>query len=165
MRKCQLRADIGEEKEPWMPLNNQQQKETQAMPGRKDEKWNIPRGKRRRRVETAAVCILSALLLFAGFPLAAGANSPKEVVLSYDQTKRMLQVRITHPSKDPAAHYISKVEIKKNDQTITVTEYRSQPPQDTFTYGYPADIGPGDVVEVKVTCNIFGSKTEKLTVP
>jgi hypothetical protein len=147
-----------------MPLNkeDQQRKETQTMLSRKGDHWNIPRGKRRRRIGTAEVCILSALLLFAGFPLAAGANSPKEVVLSYDQAKRTLEVRITHPSQNPASHYISKVEIKKNDQTIAVTEYQSQPQQDTFAYGYPVDIDSGDVVEVKATCSIFGTKTGKL---
>jgi len=102
------------------------------------------------------------LLLPALFPVSGGANAPQEVVLSYDQAQRTLEVRITHPSKDPAAHYVKKVEIKRADKTITATEYQSQPGQATFAYVYPVEIGAGDLIEVKVTCSIFGSKTAKL---
>jgi hypothetical protein len=106
--------------------------------------------------------MLMTILLPALFPASGGANAPQEVVLSYDQARHMLEVRITHASKDPATHYVKKVEIKRTDKTISTTEYQSQPGQATFTYVYPVEIGTGDVLEVKVTCSIFGSKTEKL---
>ena len=124
-----------------------------------------PRGGGRLHGGAVAVCILMTTLLLALLPAPGGANPPKEVVLSYDQAKHALEVRITHPSQNPAAHYIKKVELKKNDQTISATEYQSQPGQETFAYVYPVEIGPADVLEVKVTCSFFGSKTEKLTAP
>ncbi|MEI7673754.1 MAG: hypothetical protein WCK00_16740 [Deltaproteobacteria bacterium] len=114
------------------------------------------------RVDVAAVCVLMTILLTALFPDISGANSPQEIVLSYDQAKRTLEVRITHTSKDPAAHYVKKVEIRKADKTIATTEYQSQPGQAPFAYIYPMEIDAEDVIEVKATCNIFGSKTEKL---
>jgi hypothetical protein len=126
--------------------------------------WNIPRITRCSRVGTTALSMLIALVLFAGFPLAAGAHSPKEVALSYDSAKHMLEVRITHSVKDPASHYIKKVEIQKNGKAISVTEYRSQPGPETFSYSYPLDAAPGDLIEATGTCSIFGSKTGKLTV-
>ena len=119
-----------------------------------------PRG--RGRLHGVAVCILMTALLLVLLPAPGAANPPKEVVLSYDQAKHTLEVRITHPSQNPAAHYIKKVELKKNDRTISATEYQSQPGQATFAYVYPVEIGAGDVLEVKVTCSVFGSKTEKL---
>lgn len=123
------------------------------------------RSQQRRRClrgDAVVACVLTTLLLTALFPVSGGANAPQEVVLSYDQAKRTLEVRITHTSKDPAAHYVKKVEIKRADKTIIATEYQSQPGQATFAYVYPVEIGAGEVVEVKVTCSIFGSTTAKL---
>jgi hypothetical protein len=116
------------------------------------------------RLVAVVVFIFSAILLIAGFPLSATAHSPKDVVLTYDQANKMLEVRITHSVKDPTSHYIKKVEIKKNGKESGVTEYQSQPGPETFSYTYPLDAAPGDVIEVKATCSIFGSKTGKLTV-
>jgi hypothetical protein len=123
------------------------------------------RNRRRRsglRGDAVATCILMTILLLALFPISGGAHPPQEVVLSYDQAQRTLEVRITHASKDPATHYVKKVEIKRADKTIAATEYQSQPGQATFAYVYPVEIGDGDVLEVKATCSVFGSKTEKL---
>lgn len=112
--------------------------------------------------DVVVVYVLVTLFLPFLFPASGGANSPQEVVLSYDQTRHTLEVRITHTSKDPVAHYVKKVEIKRADKTISTTEYQSQPGEATFSYVYPVEIGDGDVLEVKATCSIFGSKTAKL---
>ena len=114
------------------------------------------------RRDAVAACVLMTILLLTLFPVSGGANPPQEVVLSYDQDRHTLEVRITHASRDPAAHYVKKVEIKKADKTISATEYQSQPGQATFAYVYPVEIGAGDVLEATVTCSVFGSKTAKL---
>lgn len=108
--------------------------------------------------------ILLTPLLLLGFPFRAAANAPKEVLLTYDATARTLTVQITHPSSSPSWHYIQKVEINKGGKTISATDYKSQPDQATFSYVYPIEAAPGDVLEVKASCSIFGSRTEKLTV-
>ena len=123
-----------------------------------------PRGRGRLHGGAVAACILMTALLLALLPAPGGAHPPKEVVLSYDQAKKILEFRITHILKDPASHYIKKVEIKKNGTASGVTEYQSQPGPETFSYTYPLDAAPGDLIEVKASCSIFGSKTEKLTV-
>lgn len=124
-----------------------------------------PRGRGRLHGGAVAACILMTALLLALLPVPGAAHSPKEVVLTYDQAKQTLEVRITHPSQNPAAHYIKKVELKKNGKASGVTEYQSQPGPETFSYTYPLDAAPGDIIEVKATCSYFGSKTEKLTAP
>lgn len=108
--------------------------------------------------------ILLTPLLLLGFPFRAAANAPKEVLLTYDATARTLTVQITHPSSSPGFHYVQKVEIKKGGKTISTTDYKSQPDQATFSYVYPIEADPGDILEVKASCSIFGSRTEKLTV-
>jgi hypothetical protein len=108
--------------------------------------------------------ILLTTFLQLGFPFSAAANAPKEVLLTYDAAAKTLTVQITHSSSSPTFHYIEKVEIKKGGKTISTTDYKSQPDQATFSYVYPIEAAPGDVIEVKVICSILGSKTEKLTV-
>jgi hypothetical protein len=119
---------------------------------------------RRDFLGISAKVFLLAAALQIGFPLPAAANAPKEVLLTYDATARTLTVQITHSSSSPTFHYIEKVEIKKGGKTISTTEYTSQPDQATFSYLYPIEAAPGDVIEVKATCSILGSKTGKLTV-
>jgi len=123
-----------------------------------------PRNRRRphRGAVAALPLLLISVLLPAIFPASGRAHSPQDVVLSYDQTRHMLEVRITHASKDPAAHYVKKVEIRRADKTIATTGYESQPGEATFAYVYPVEIGAGEVLEVTVTCSVFGSKTAKL---
>ena len=108
--------------------------------------------------------ILLATFLQLGLPFPAAANAPKEVLLTYDAAAKTLTVQITHSSSSPGWHYIEKVEIKKGEKTISTAEYKSQPDQATFSYVYPIEAAPGDVLEVKASCSIFGSRTEKLTV-
>lgn len=123
-----------------------------------------PRGRGRLHGGAVAACILMTALLLTLLPAPGAANPPKEVVLTYDQAKQTLEVRITHGVSDPAKHFIANVEIRKAGKTISKTEYRSQPEPTTFVYSYPLDAAPGDVIEVKAACSVFGSKTEKLTV-
>lgn len=111
-----------------------------------------------------AACLLMAAILTVLFPATGMAHAPKEVVLSYDQAKHTLEVRITHSSMSPTFHYVKKVELKKNGQAVSVNEYKSQPDQATFSYVYPVEVGQADVLEATATCNIFGSKTEKLKI-
>ena len=117
----------------------------------------------RSRRATIAVVLLALFVPFA-FPFPAAASAPDEVVLSYDAGKRMLEVKITHPSKSPQRHYIEKVEISKNGSLVTQGEYKEQPAQATYSYTYTVDAAPGDVLAAKAICSYIGSKTGKLTV-
>jgi hypothetical protein len=119
---------------------------------------------RRNFLRISVTCVLLAAVLQLGFPFRAAANAPKEVLLTYDAAAKTLTVQITHSSSSPTFHYIEKVEIRKGEKTISSIEYKSQPDQATFSYVYPIEAAPGDVLEVKASCSIFGSKTEKLTV-
>ena len=116
---------------------------------------------RNRRV--FGICmILAVLAFFAFYPVTAGAHGPKEVKLAYDIGSKTLEATITH-TPHSESHYIQKVEIKKNGEVVTLQEYSSQPTE-TFTYSYKVEAVAGDVIELKASCNRFGSRTEKLTV-
>jgi hypothetical protein len=125
---------------------------------------SIQTNRRNGRLGTVVTGIMLATLLLLGFPFPAAANAPKEVLLTYDAAAKTLTVQITHSSSSPGWHYVAKVEIKKGEKTISTAEYKSQPDQATFSYVYPIEAAPGDVLEVKASCSILGSRTEKLTV-
>lgn len=114
------------------------------------------------RIRLLVACLMTTILLQLFFPSYGLVHPPQDVQISYDQVRRLLEVRIAHSSKDPSAHYVKKVEIRKADKIVSSVEYQSQPGQPAFAYDYPLDVGAGDVVEVKVSCSIFGSKTVKM---
>ena len=119
---------------------------------------------RRDFLGISAKGVLIATFLQLGFPFRAAASAPKELLLTYDATARTLTVQITHSSASPEFHYIEKVEIKKDGKTSSATEYNNQPNRETFSYVYPIEAAPGEVLEVKAICSILGTKTVKLTV-
>jgi hypothetical protein len=108
---------------------------------------------------------LLLLAVLIGWTFAAGpaaAHAPGAMSLAYDSSTQTLKVLITHTSKTPTSHYVSKVEIMKNGKVVSVHEYKSQPTQETFSYDYKIPVGGSDTVTVKATCNRFGSITESL---
>jgi hypothetical protein len=94
----------------------------------------------------------------------AQATAPSSLKLSYDAATRTLQVTITHPSSFPTSHYIKNVEIRKDGKTILSQNYKSQPDAPAFSYSYRIQAAPGDILEVKASCSLWGSRTEKLTI-
>jgi hypothetical protein len=125
--------------------------------------FGMERYSSKKRWGSTATCLLFTTLLLIVFPFQATANAPKEVILSYDAGARTLTVQITHSSSSPGMHYIKKVEIQKDGKSIATHEYKSQPEQATFSYVYPIEAAPGEVLAATVSCSIFGSATEKLT--
>ncbi len=95
----------------------------------------------------------------------AQAHAPGDVKCSYDAASQTLQVTITHSSPIPTSHYIKNVEIRKDKKVIVSQDYKSQPEAPAFSYSYRIQLAPGDVLDVKATCNLWGSKTVKYTVP
>jgi hypothetical protein len=109
----------------------------------------------------AAACTLVTAVVLLAFPFPAAAHAPTALALSYDAAAQALTVEITHASQSPATHFIKKVEISRDGKVLSTTEYKSQPGQATFSYTYPLD-NPGGTLEVRVSCSIFGSRTETM---
>jgi hypothetical protein len=114
------------------------------------------------RFISGTALLLAVFALFSLCSTIAVAHGPKEVKLAYDASSQTLQVAIAH-SPFSANHYIEKVEMKKNGKAATIQDYKGQS-SETFTYIGKVAAAPGDVLEVKVSCSRFGSKTETLTV-
>lgn len=116
----------------------------------------------RNRVIVTGLLFAAAAAFIMLCPQVVTAHSPGSVKLDYNMSTQTLSVSITH-TRFSDSHYIDKVEIKKNGNLVTVQEYKNQA-DETVTYFYKVTAGGGDTLEVKASCNKFGSKTETLKV-
>jgi hypothetical protein len=105
-----------------------------------------------------------AALLLAFNPGGTRAHTASDLVLEYDFPNQTLNTTVTHVVADPNTHYISKAVINKNGAYLKTVNYTSQPTGDTFKYTHSVPAVDGDVLEVTVTCNNFGSLTDQITV-
>lgn len=117
-----------------------------------------------KMIVSAGSAALMLFLFLSINPSSAHATAPTDLKLAYNPATQTLQATITHASPAPSFHYIKKVEIKKNGEVISANEYNNQPDRLTFSYTYEIPAAEGDVLEVTASCNIWGSKTEKLTI-
>ena len=104
-------------------------------------------------------------LLIHGHVSPLRAHPPDNMVLAYDAKAQSLSVTITHTTSFPSKHYIKSVDIVQNGKALKNERYSSQPSPDTFTYTFAVPASPGDVLSVKATCSIFGSKEAEITIP
>ena len=122
---------------------------------------------RNNRLQSLAMtaAFIGALFFIIGLPGISAAHPPKEVALSYDPSSGNLQVTITHSSPFPSNHYIKRVEISINGKVQNVLDYQSQPEKTPFAYTYKIKAAAGDTLEASAFCNLYGSKTGRLTIP
>ncbi len=119
--------------------------------------------RRWRGTTLAAILILAAAVCLLAMPVAA--HAPTAMSISFDPVTAKIYVTITHPVDDPAAHYLSRVQVKLNGNVISDPDYKSQPAKDTFTLTYDVNAHSGDEVRVAATCVRGGSLEKTYTVP
>jgi len=107
---------------------------------------------------------MAVLFFLTGIPTDAAAHPPKDVQIGYDAASNTITVSITHTSASLTRHYIKQVEIRKNGAVVSNNLYKSQPEKSSFSYSFAVPAQAGDVVEVTVTCNIYGKKTSTLKI-
>ena len=107
--------------------------------------------------------VIIGLFSFANVQV-VNAHPPKDVNISYDLAQQTLSVVITHKTTFTSRHYIESVTITKNGTILSTQEYTNQPKESPFTYTYPIHAAAGDMIEVKATCKIFGSKEAMIKV-
>jgi hypothetical protein len=108
------------------------------------------------------VSLIIALCLTAA---PAGAHSPSDLSLAYNQTGGELTVTITHEVADPATHYIKEVQISIDGKTVRTILYARQPFATTFSYTYPLQVQAGSSIDVNAPCVLGGSIRRTLFIP
>lgn len=92
------------------------------------------------------------------------AHSPSTLTVAYNLQTQELRITITHQVANPSTHYISNVEIKKNNVAYNTTFYTEQPDPNSFTYSYTVNATVGDTLQVTASCIQGGSKTTQHTI-
>lgn len=100
--------------------------------------------------------VFVAAVLFTGL---AAAHPPSGIDLEFDASQRMLTVRITHPTRDAAKHFIDRVILERNDAPAAeqVITFQADDEVVRLCYIIP-DAEPGDTLAVTAHCNVFGKK-------
>lgn len=110
------------------------------------------------------IILLSLCITIHVLPVAVYAHPPSTMTLSYNLETQDLFVNLSHQVSDPATHYISQVEIKKNGVLYNTSFYSDQPTSDSFSYIYKVTATAGDSIEVYAECNLGGSRTAQYTI-
>jgi hypothetical protein len=109
--------------------------------------------------------ITTLLLAMTMMTLGGGATSPRYIGLKYDAQTHMLNIKVVHFSPAPKIHYVYRVEIDINGETIQAHLYTSQPRILLLSYTYNITINPGDTLTVSAYCVLWGNlqKSETIT--
>jgi hypothetical protein len=91
------------------------------------------------------------------------AHPPSAIKLAYN--KGSLNIIILHGSLAPKAHFIKKVEISLNGNSLLNKVFTEQTDSKQLVFDYPTTLKKGDILQVKGVCNLFGSKTTTYTIP
>ena len=116
----------------------------------------------------ARLTALGALFLFVGLcfsAVPAGAHSPSDMSLSYNETSEELVVSITHQVADPATHYIKEIQVSVDGHMVKNVPYTSQPTPTTFTYSYLLKAQAGSSMYVNAPCILGGSIGRTISIP
>lgn len=111
------------------------------------------------------IVLVKVVILLAFFSLVpVAAHAPSSMELEYNTDSQTLKAVITHNVSDPYTHYVLRIEIWKNGQSIETVKFAYQPTDSTFFYTFDIPAEEGDLLEVTADCNLGGSITGDLKV-
>jgi len=108
--------------------------------------------------------IISLFLIVSLGASTVTAHPPSSIELSYDPAEGVLEVTISHRVGNTSSHYVEKVVVTRNGETVMEKNYSEQEGRSEFTYRYSVAAQNGDTLSVNAKCNRFGDQTESLTV-
>jgi len=110
-----------------------------------------------RRV-TVFLLLFSAAAVFNAY-----AHPPSEIKITFDPATKILQAVIMHDVKDPAKHFIKKVDVGLNGQEIISHTLSRQDNNENQTVSYLVpDAKAGDALSVEGYCSISGKLEKEL---
>ncbi len=108
--------------------------------------------------------ILITILLLVTMK-ASFSHPPESIIAEYDTTTKILQVTVNHLVKNPANHYINKIEIELNREQIIEQKNKKQVDNSFQQYTYTiTDAEIDDTLKVTAYCNISGKKSVSIQI-
>jgi len=108
--------------------------------------------------------IISLFLIVSLGASTVTAHPPSSIELNYDRAEGVLEVTISHPVGNTSSHYVERVVVNRNGETVLEKDYSEQEGRSEFTYRYSLAAQNGDTFSVNAECNRFGDLTESVTV-
>lgn len=109
--------------------------------------------------------LLLTLAVFICFSATALAHPPSKVTLAYDAPTKKLNVTAVHKVKDVTTHFVITLEVSVNGKVVETKNYTVQTSKESLKTDLQLEgVAKGDKVEVKASCNKFGSKKGQLTI-
>jgi desulfoferrodoxin (superoxide reductase-like protein) len=137
----------------------------QALPGRQQvsDHGHVPEKKEGLIMKSIAL-ILAALVLF-GTTGYVSAHPPSATAISFDLESHTLTVTVDHAVKDASKHYVDKIVVELNGDTIIEQKFAAQLDgriQEAFYLIADAEVG--DEITVTAQCNVAGKKKASVKV-
>lgn len=104
--------------------------------------------------------ILGMVGFFFFFATALFGSPPDSLQINLDTTGTVLSVKVFHPVKNTANHFIKTIDVALNGNQIIQQDYDGQFDKEVQEAIYKLiDLKAGDKIEVTGICNIFGKKS------
>ncbi len=105
------------------------------------------------------------VLFLAAAVMNAYAHPPSDIKITFDPKTKVLQAIIMHDVKDPAKHFIKKVDVGVNGTEVISQTISQQDNKESQTVHYLIpDAKAGDVLSVEGYCSISGKLEKELNV-
>ncbi|MBU1871382.1 MAG: hypothetical protein KKH80_01085 [Candidatus Omnitrophica bacterium] len=93
------------------------------------------------------------------------ANSPKKIGIEFDNQTKRVSITVTHPVEDPMSHFVKKIKLSLNRNTIVEKDFNRQQNRRSqiLVYTIPS-IKLGDVISVEASCNKTGELFKEITI-
>lgn len=96
----------------------------------------------------------------------AYAHPPSDIKVTFDPKTKILKAVIIHDVKNPANHYIKKVDVGLNGKEIISHKISQQDNNQSQTVSYLIpDAKAGDMLSVEGYCSISGKLEKEIKVP
>jgi len=95
------------------------------------------------------------------------AHPPQRVELSYEPVTSQLTVNVVHDSDDLSLHYIDRLELRKNDVEMNVSEAvlnNWEQDEQGLLASYNISVTEGDEIMVVAYCTVAGSQSNSIVI-
>ena len=109
--------------------------------------------------------IALVLIVILVYILPAFSHPPSEIVINYDLLKSQVGVVISHSVRDPAKHYIYKIEVYVNEKKVITQDTIAQTNEKEQSLLYIiSGLKDGDKIIVRAECNKGGEAKKSVII-
>ncbi len=119
------------------------------------------------RIKGGLIIKIIVAILFSTFIFASPlfARPPREIIVDYKISEKMLTVEVKHPTHDPNSDFIKKIVVTKEGGEFLTFYFANQPDKEKQVLEVRIDAKPLEKISVEAQCKKGGMKKVTFTVP